>query len=126
MNFDGYGAQSMVEPLRRVAVRAPSSAYGAADPDRWHYHGKPDLEEACREHGELVALLEDEGAELIWHDADLPELADAMYVHDPVLVCDAGTIVLSMGKALRRGEETPLAATLEAAGVPVHYRTICR
>jgi len=122
MNAHGYGAQTMVEPLRRVVVRAPSLAYGAADPAEWHYHGKPDLAEARREHAELAALLEDEGAELIWHEADLPGLADAMYVHDPALVCDAGTIVLSMGKALRRGEETPLSQTLEAAGVPIHYR----
>jgi len=112
----------MVDPLRRVAVRAPTRAYAAADPIAWHYHGKPDLVAARREHAQLMALLEAEGAELIWHETDLPELADAMYVHDPVLVCDAGTIVLSMGKALRRGEEIPLAQTLEAAGVPVHYR----
>ena len=122
MKARGYGAQSMVDPLRRVAVRSPSRAYGTADPTRWHYHGQPDLAAACSEHAELMALLEAEGAELIWHEADLPELADAMYVHDPVLVCDAGTIVLSMGKALRRGEEMPLAQTLEAAGVPIHYR----
>lgn len=122
MNARGYGAQSMVDPLRRVAVRSPSRAYGTADPTRWHYRGQPDLAAACSEHAELMALLEAEGAELIWHEADLPELADAMYVHDPVLVCDAGTIVLSMGKALRRGEEMPLAQTLEAAGVPIHYR----
>lgn len=122
MNSRGYGAQSMVAPLRRVAVRAPSRAYGDADPSAWHYHGKPELGEARREHAELVALLEAEGAELIWHETDLPELADAMYVHDPVLVCEAGTIVLSMGKVLRRGEEMPLAQTLEAAGVPIHYQ----
>jgi len=122
MNSHAYGAQSMVDSLRRVAVRSPSPAYGAADPDAWHYHGQPDLPAAAREHAELMALLEREGIELIWHEADLPELADAMYVHDPVLVCDAGTIVLSMGKALRRGEELPLAQTLEAAGVPIHYR----
>ena len=122
MNSREYGAQSMVEHLRRVAVRAPSKAYGAADPATWNYHGQPELGAARQEHAELVALLEAEGAEMVWHDADLPELADAMYVHDPVLVCDAGTIVLSMGKALRRGEEMPLARTLEAAGVPIHYQ----
>jgi len=112
----------MVDPLRRVAVRAPSRAFGEADPATWNYHGQPEIEAARAEHAALVALLEAEGAELIWHDADLPELADAMYVHDPVLVCDEGTIVLSMGKAQRRGEELPLAQALEAAGVPIHYR----
>lgn len=122
MNAGGYGAQTMVDPLRRVVVRAPSPAYGSADPAVWHYHGEPDMEAATREHVELAALLEAEGAELIWHDTPLPGLADAMYVHDPVLVCDAGTIVLSMGKVLRQGEEMPLAHTLETAGVPIHYR----
>jgi N-dimethylarginine dimethylaminohydrolase len=117
-----YGSQSMVAPLRRVAVRAPDVAFAEADPAAWHYRARPDLEAARAEHQALVAILEDAGAEIIRHDAALPGLADAIYVHDPVLVTAAGTLVLSMGKALRRGEEEALADTLAAAGVPVFGR----
>ena len=122
MSDQAFGSQSMVAPLRRVAVRAPNVDFCAADLDVWHYHGRPEFEAALAEHAALVDILEGFGAEIIRHDADIPGLADSIYVHDPVIVCDAGTIVLQMGKSLRRGEEEPLASALEAAGVPVHYR----
>ncbi len=117
-----YGSQSMVAPLRRVVVRAPNAAFAEADPTAWHYRDHPDLAAAGAEHEALVAILENAGAEVIRHDASLPGLADSIYVHDPVLVTAAGTLVLSMGKELRRGEEEPLAETLAAAGVPVFGR----
>ncbi len=115
----GYGAQSMVAPLRRVVVRAPEQTFGSVDPDRWHYAARPDQAAASAEHDALVSLLADAGAEIIRHDAPLPGLADALFVHDPVLVTERGTVVLRMGKQLRRGEEEPLAACLQEAGVPV-------
>ncbi len=114
-----YGAQSMIGPLRRVMVRRPDEEYAGADPGEWHYSASPDLEKSRREHDSLAALLENAGAEVLYHDEPLPGLADAIYVFDPVLVTDRGTVVLSMGKRLRRGEEEPLARALEALGVPV-------
>ncbi len=117
-----YGAQSMIEPLRTVVVRPPDAAFAVAEPERWHYTGRPDAHRARSEHAGLVRLLEDDGAEIIFHDATLEGLADAIFVHDPVLVTDRGTILLRMGKPLRRGEEVPLAACLEEAGVPVAGR----
>lgn len=109
----------MTAPLRRVAVRRPGVDFAAADPTQWHYTEAPNEFEAVAEHDALVNLLIDDGVEIIGHDADLPGLADAIFVHDPVLVTDRGTVVLRMGKTLRRGEEPALAATLEAAGVPI-------
>lgn len=114
-----FGGHSMVAPLRRVMVRAPDAAFGNADPERWHYAGRPDLVRARTEHEALVALLLDSGAEVVRHDAPLADRADALFVCDPVLVTDAGTIALRMGKALRRGEEDALAEALEGAGVPL-------
>jgi len=116
------GAQSMVAPLRRVVVRAPDAAFGEADADRWHYSDRPDLEAARIEHQALVDIVAATGAEIIRHETPLPGLADAIFVHDPVLVTARGSVVLRMGKQLRRGEEKPLAATLERAGVPVLAR----
>lgn len=118
----GYGSQSMVDRLRRVAVRRPTSSFAVADPAAWHYAATPNATAAGREHDDLVALLEADGVEVVRHDTDLPDLADAIFVHDPVLVTDRGTIVLRMGKELRRGEESALAACLEAAGVPIRGR----
>jgi N-dimethylarginine dimethylaminohydrolase len=109
----------MIGPLRRVMIRRPDEAFAAADPSEWNYTASPDPEKARMEHDSLAAVLEGAGAEVLYHDEPLPGLADSIYVFDPVLVTDRGTVVLSMGKELRRGEERPLARALEGAGVPI-------
>lgn len=114
-----FGGQSEYGQLRRVVVRPPDLAFGAADPAVWHYAGRPDLPRAAAEHAALVGLLKESGAEVIHHPAPLPDHADAMYVYDPVLMTDRGAILLRMGKPERRGEEAALGSCLEAAGVPV-------
>ncbi len=112
----------MVLPLRRVLVRRPDAAFADADPVVWHYTARPDLVAAQREHDQFVHLLSAAGAEVIRHDAPAPGMADAIYVHDPVLITDRGAILMRMGKPLRRGEEEAIGRCLEAAGVPIHYR----
>ncbi len=114
-----HGAQSMVEKLQRVLVRRPDAAFGGADPTRWHYASQPDLGAARIEHDALAATLLEAGCEVLYHEAPLPDHADALYTHDPAIVTDAGAVILRMGKKLRRGEETAIAATLEKLGVPV-------
>ena len=117
-----YGSQSMIAPLQTVLVRRPDEAFGNADPARWHYTTQPDLAAAQQEHDEFVGILHRAGVEVAYHTSPLPDHADAIFVHDPVLVCDQGAVILRMGKALRRGEEDAIARTLEGMGVPIHYR----
>lgn len=117
-----FGGHSMIAPLRRVVVRQPDIAFAHADPLTWNYTEAPNLVEAQREHDVLVHLLESAGAEVIYHTASLPDHADAIYVFDPVLITDAGAIILRMGKTRRRGEEEALAATLTSADVPIYGR----
>ena len=114
-----YGSQSMVEPLRRVLVRRPDDAFGNADPDHWHYTSRPDLGRARAEHDALVATLVECGCEVLFHETPLPDHADAIFTHDPVIVTDEGAIILGMGKVRRRGEEAAIAATLDRLGVPI-------
>ena len=118
----GFGGQTMWEPLRRVVMRRPGEAFGNADPARWHYASRPNLEIALAEHEYLAGLMRDAGAEIIWHEEPLADHADAIFCHDPVLVADVGAILLRMGKPLRRGEEEALGATLARAGVPIAAR----
>jgi dimethylargininase len=118
-----YGAQSMTAPLRRVVVRRPDEALTGCDPVAFHYASAPDLARAQAQHDAFVALLEGFGAEVLRHQAPLPEHPDAVFVHDPAIVTRSGTIVLRMGKAVRTGEEEALAEHLkEEAGVPVMAR----
>jgi N-dimethylarginine dimethylaminohydrolase len=112
----------MYEPLRTVMVRPPDDAFGAADPALWHYTATPDLGVAAEEHATLVEVLRREGAQVVVHDAPLADHADAVFVHDPALITDAGAIILRMGKRQRRGEEDAMAVALERAGVPIHAR----
>jgi N-dimethylarginine dimethylaminohydrolase len=121
---EGYGAQSMTAPLRRVLMRRPGAAMAAADPARWHYTSAIDLEEARRAHDAFAGALRAWDVEVLYHEEPLPDHADSVFVFDPVLVTDRGTLVLSMGKELRRGEEEPLARTLKARGVPIYGRLV--
>jgi len=114
-----YGAQSMTAPLRRVVVRRPDAAFGEADPAAWHYTARPELATAQAEHDALVALLREHGAEVLYCDEPQPGRADAIFVHDPAIVTDAGAVLLRMGKPLREGEEQALGATFTRAGVPL-------
>lgn len=117
-----FGTQNMVAPLQSVLVRRPDAAFGAADPQRWHYQSQPYLPLAQQEHDAFVNSLLASGVEVIYHEAPLLDHADAIFVRDPVLITDNGAVLLSMGKALREGEEEAIAATLVKMGVPIHYR----
>jgi dimethylargininase len=119
-NVRPFGSQSMVAPLRRVLVRRPDAAVANADPARWHYTARVNLIEARREHDAFVRLLTDHGCDAVYHDVPLPDHADAQFTHDPSLVCDAGAIILRMGKPLREGEETAQAAMFSALDIPIH------
>lgn len=114
-----YGGQSMIAPLRRVLVRRPDESFGNADPQQWHYTSQPDLARAQAEHDALVATLRRAGAEVVYHDVEQPGRADSIFVFDPALITDAGAIALSMGKALRRGEEAAIVSMFERLGIPL-------
>jgi len=119
---EGYGAQSMVGRLRRVMMRRPGEVMASADPARWHYSSAIDLEEARRAHDSFADALRAWDVEVLYHEEPLPEHSDSVFVFDPALVTDRGTLVLNMGKELRRGEEEPLARSLQGCGVPVFAR----
>ena len=111
----------MFAPLHSVLVRRPDAAFGAADPARWHYTDQPYLPLAQQEHDAFVNILLGAGVEVVYHDAPLPDHADAIFVHDPALLTERGAIILRMGKALRQGEEAALALSLRRLGVPILY-----
>ena len=119
---EGYGSQGMVGRLRRVVMRRPGEAMAVADPASWHYASAIDLVEARHAHDTFADALRAWDVEVLYHDEPLPDHSDSVFVFDPVLVTDQGTLVLSMGKERRRGEEEPLARTLQECGVPVYGR----
>jgi dimethylargininase len=114
----GFGAESMIAPLRRALLRRPGPAFGRGfdDPALGFLH-PVDLPAAIREHEALVALLGRLGVdvEVIAEGAT----ADSVYAFDPLLMSRTGAIALRPGKPNRRGEEAELAAWCAAAAIPV-------
>ncbi len=111
----GYGVNSMVGRLARVAVRPPSPRgdYAVA-----HWAQPLDLELLARQHADFVALLERLGCsvEVLPPEEDMP---DAIFTYDPAFVVPGGVIELRGAKAVRMGEPPLLASQLADLGVPV-------
>jgi arginine deiminase len=123
MTAVGYGAQSMVAPLRWVLLKHARTAYR----DRAHvaagwqdlgYSGCPDLEAAIRQYDAFLEVIRAEVPSVEWLDANAGTSLDSIYAYDPVIVTSRGTILCRMGKPQRRGEPDVTGACLEAAGVP--------
>lgn len=109
-----FGVRSMSAPLRRVAVRRPTVS---GDWTEANWSQAPDPVALERQHEEFVELLTELGVGVELLDS-LPDQLDACYVRDPVVVLDAGTVVLRAAKPVRRREGKFLAADLERLGVP--------
>ena len=125
--MSAFGSQDMSAPLQRVLMRRPGPSLLAADPDQWHYGPSFDGRKAALEYAEFARLVERSGTEIIWLDDEGDGLADAMFTHDPSLVCDHGAIILRMGKPLRANEpglherayaerQIPILGRIEAPG----------
>jgi N-dimethylarginine dimethylaminohydrolase len=122
--MNGFGSQSMIAPLRRVAVKRPKDAFRdeAAIAAQWkalNYTAPPVLDAAEEEFGAFVRALEESGAEILILPPDDRTGLDSLYTHDPGLVTDAGAVLFQTGKAARRGEGPAMADAFKAWGVPV-------
>lgn len=121
-----YGVNSMVAPLRRVAMRRPGALL-SADPDRWHYAKPLHAERLAQQYTAFADAVAASGAEIVWlpdHDDDL---ADSVFTYDPSFVVPGGAVVLRPGKELRLGEaelhrrfyaqhDIPVLGSIEAPG----------
>jgi len=110
----------MTAPLRTALVQRPGAAFGRAfdDPATGFLH-PVDLPAAQREHDSLVAELVRLG--VVVHDlgaGDAP-YPDLVYLFDPLLVTDRGSIALRSGKPGRQGEAALVEAWTAARGIPV-------
>lgn len=119
-----FGSQSMVLPLRAVAVKSPEHAFRSARSieSEWRelaYLRPPDLAAASSEHRRLTALLEAAGATVFYLPEDPRTGLDSLYAHDPVLVTDAGAVILQTGKKERRGEGPAFADACKTWNIPV-------
>ncbi|MDB5077689.1 MAG: amidinotransferase [Chloroflexi bacterium] len=99
-----WGGHSMVAPLRRVLVNAPLAPRDVRAWEAFGYVRPVDYDLALREHRAFCALLSAAGCEVIVGEYDDQGLQDAIFTFDPSIITDAGAILCSMGKQLRRLE----------------------
>ncbi|RFT17084.1 MAG: NG,NG-dimethylarginine dimethylaminohydrolase 1 [Candidatus Saccharicenans subterraneus] len=114
----------MVGRLTRVVVKRPAEAFISAEKieREWRQLGftaAPDLERASQEFSRLEEILRQEGVEILYLPADERTTLDSIYTHDPVLITDAGAIILQMGKRDRAGEPAAFEDALKSWSVPV-------
>ncbi|MGZ5292402.1 MAG: dimethylarginine dimethylaminohydrolase family protein [Actinomycetota bacterium] len=110
--------QNGYAPIRRVYVRPPVDD----DARAWRDYGWRDAPHpalARDQHAAFRSLLADAGAEVVVGTARVQGDPDAIYTYDPVLMTDAGVILLRPGKRGRLAEPDAYAQDLAAAGVPV-------
>jgi dimethylargininase len=93
-------------------TRAVSPTLGACELS-WLPREPIDIEKAIRQHDAYERCLADLGVRVISLVAE-PELPDATFVEDPVVVLDEVAIITRMGALSRRRESDSLAAALAA------------
>ncbi|MGQ9800504.1 MAG: dimethylarginine dimethylaminohydrolase family protein [Candidatus Saccharicenans sp.] len=119
-----FGAQSMVGQILRVVVKRPSEAYISEEKVKreWQALGftaPPDLIRAEEEFSRLEEILKQEGVEIHYLPVDERTTLDSIYTHDPVLITEAGAIILQMGKEERTGETQAFEDALRGWEVPI-------
>ena len=107
--------------LRRVLLRPPR-ADELSSCRTLGWRGEPDAVAIAEEHAALCELLAGAGAEVVLANTAVPGDADAIYVYDPVLIADAGAVLLRLGKEQRVDEACTLEPALTQAGMPIAAR----
>ena len=113
--------QDQTSSLRRVYVRAPVPE----DLHAWTAYGwrsSPDASRAVAEHEAFRDELERAGAAVEIGSARIEDDPDAIYAYDPILMTDAGAILLRPGKEGRRAEPDAVADDLSARGIGIAGR----
>lgn len=114
-----WGVDSMVGPLRRVAMRTPG-AMRTADHTRWHYAKELDPPRLAEQYAVFVDAVIAGGAEIVWMlDDPNDDLADSVFTYDPSFIVPGGAIVLRPGKPLRSGEAELHADFYQAQDIPI-------
>lgn len=114
-----YGVSSMTAPLKRVALRAPSASLLKSDLHKWHYSGLHNPDKIQQSYSQFTQNLQNAGCELIYMDGDDNGIADAVFTYDASLMTPHGAILMSPGKALRKGEQNLHRAFYHAHQIPI-------
>lgn len=114
-----FGVSSMTATLRKVAVKKPGLSIIDADPNLWHYGEDFNPKKIPNIHKEFVKKLEELGAEVYWMPENDKGIADAIFTYDASLMTPTGAVLMSPGKALRKGEQSLHSDFYKSLGIKI-------
>ena len=130
-----WGCSTDVGRLRLVLMHRPGPEVNVVDTSKrlegigafgdpeagWYWRGNegPDLAAMQAQHDRLVAVLRQEGVEVVFLDRIAPGRMKSCYTRDSVVAVNGGAIVCRLGAPIRRGEEAPATQTLARLGMPI-------
>lgn len=119
-----YTSQSEYLPLASVFVKKASDAFideNKIDAE-WkalNYLGRPELSKSAEEYRNFEGILKNEGVEVKYFPMDKQLSLDAIYCRDASIVTDAGMIICTMGKELRKLEPEAQRKTFLADNIAI-------
>jgi N-dimethylarginine dimethylaminohydrolase len=107
-----------------ISKRLDNNAFGDVQAG-WYWRGAegPNLSAMQRQHDAYVAMLRDEGVEVVFLEAAASGRMKSCFTRDSTIGIGGGAIVARLGPRIRRGEELPVTRTLARLGCPI-LRTI--
>jgi N-dimethylarginine dimethylaminohydrolase len=114
-----FGVSSMTATLRKVAVKKPGLSIIDADPNLWHYGEDFNPKKIPNIHKEFVKKLEESGVEVYWMPENDKGIADAIFTYDASLMTPTGAVLMSPGKALRKGEQSLHSDFYKSLGIKI-------
>lgn len=105
--------------IKRATEAFRSNAHIEQYWQKLNYLGKPVMEEANKEYENFMALLQQEGASLLYLPEDGSVNMDSIYCRDAAIATNKGMIICNMGKVARSNEPKAQQKAYEANGIPV-------
>jgi N-dimethylarginine dimethylaminohydrolase len=121
MNLNG---QSEIKPLKSILLKHPKEAFISQEniDSQWqklNYTSAPDFNKTIDEYEAFLELLRRQVEDFYFLPRHDRTGLDSIYVHDPVVITQKGTILCRMGKKERQGEALACEEYLKQIGVPV-------
>lgn len=115
-------ALSEVGPIREVVVKHPRDTFSTEAIAEWRALGftaEPDPARAAEEYDHFLELVTAAGAEVRFLPHAKSTGLDSIYTRDAAVVCPAGVILCSMGKAQRAWEPSAQELALRGWNIPI-------
>ena len=119
-----FGGQSEVDQIKSFLLKHPKDAFMSQDniQSQWkelNYLASPDYDIALKEYDNFVEYLKKSVPEIYYLPQNDKTGLDSIYVHDPVIITNKGTILCKMGKERRRAEPQAAGEFLRKLGIPI-------